>query len=68
MKQVFWKARARSREDINEQLADFRNKRNAGLGTLFGPPDHILEESIHNKTKELNIVEGLLVPCLDSIS
>lgn len=66
--QVFWKARMRCREDLNEQLADFRNKRSAGLGSIFGPADHLLEESMHNKPKELQIVENLLVPCLESVS
>ncbi|KAK8734374.1 hypothetical protein OTU49_006154, partial [Cherax quadricarinatus] len=68
LRKVFWKARQRCREDLNEQLADFRNKRSAGLGSIFGPPDHALEESMHNKTKELQIVENLLVPCLESVS
>ncbi|XP_050692232.1 rho guanine nucleotide exchange factor 11-like isoform X3 [Eriocheir sinensis] len=68
LRKVFWKARMRCREDLNEQLADFRNKRSAGLGSIFGPADHLLEESIHNKPKELQIVEHLLVPCLDSVS
>ncbi|XP_064107436.1 uncharacterized protein LOC135216228 isoform X5 [Macrobrachium nipponense] len=68
VKNVFWKARQKCREDLNEQLADFRNKRSAGLGSIFGPPDHLLEESIHNKTKELHIVEQLLVPCLETVS
>ncbi|XP_042870469.1 rho guanine nucleotide exchange factor 12-like isoform X4 [Penaeus japonicus] len=68
LRKVFWKARQRCREDLNEQLADFRNKRSAGLGSIFGPRDHVLEESIHNKAKELQIVEHLLVPCLESVS
>ncbi|XP_042206130.1 rho guanine nucleotide exchange factor 11-like isoform X4 [Homarus americanus] len=68
LRKVFWKARQRCREDLNEQLADFRSKRSAGLGSIFGPKDHVLEESMHNKTKELNIVEHLLVPCLESVS
>ncbi|XP_076036458.1 rho guanine nucleotide exchange factor 12-like isoform X5 [Oratosquilla oratoria] len=68
LRKVFWKARQRSREDLNELLADFRSKRNAGLGSIFGPPDHLLEESIHNKTKELSIVDHLLAPCLESVS
>ena len=58
----------RCREDLNEQLADFRSKRSAGLGSIFGPPDHLLEESIHIKAKELQIVEHLLGPCLESVS
>ncbi|XP_045595690.2 rho guanine nucleotide exchange factor 12 isoform X4 [Procambarus clarkii] len=68
LRKVFWKARQRCREDLNEQLADFRNKRSAGLGSIFGPPDHSLEESMHNKTKELQIVESLLLPCLECVS
>ncbi|XP_068204082.1 uncharacterized protein [Palaemon carinicauda] len=68
LRKVFWKARQRCREDLNEQLADFRNKRSAGLGSIFGPADHLLEESTQNKTKELHIVEQLLVPCLETVS
>ncbi|XP_063889552.1 rho guanine nucleotide exchange factor 11-like isoform X5 [Scylla paramamosain] len=68
LRKVFWKARMRCREDLNEQLADFRNKRSAGLGSIFGPADHLLEESKYNKAKELQIVEHLLVPCLESVS
>ncbi|CAL4066068.1 unnamed protein product, partial [Meganyctiphanes norvegica] len=68
LRKVFWKARQKCREDLNEQLADFRAKRSAGLGSIFGPRDHTLEESIHNKQKELQIVEHLLVPCLESVS
>lgn len=63
--QIFWKARARAKEDLNEQLADFQQKRTAGLGTLFGPPDTDLDECIHDKTKEVKTVEKILLPKLE---
>ncbi|XP_054285231.1 rho guanine nucleotide exchange factor 12 [Macrosteles quadrilineatus] len=65
LRKVFWKARNRAKEDLNEQLADFQQKRTAGLGTLFGPPDSVLDESIHDKGKEIKIVESILLPKLE---
>jgi hypothetical protein len=46
-------------------LADFQQKRTAGLGTLFGPPESQLDESIHDKNKEIKIVETVLVPRME---
>lgn len=63
--QIFWKARVKAKEELNEQLADFQQKRTAGLGTLFGPSDAQLDESIHDKSKESKIVESILVPKLE---
>lgn len=63
--QVFWKARAKAKEELNEQLADFQQKRTAGLGTLFGPADAQLDESIHDKGKEMRIVESILIPKIE---
>ncbi|KAF4529855.1 hypothetical protein B566_EDAN017676, partial [Ephemera danica] len=62
LRKVFWKPRAKAKEELTEQLADFRQKRVAGLGTLFGPPDFQLEESIHDKSKETKIIENHLLP------
>ena len=40
----------------------------AGLGTIFGPSDAALDDTLNDKNKELKIVEGLLVPRLESLS
>jgi Rho guanine nucleotide exchange factor 12 len=66
--QVFWKARAKAKEEIKRQLAEFRSKRTVGLANIFGPPDATLEETLNDKNKELKIVEGILVPKLESFS
>lgn len=50
---------------MNEQLSDFRHRRTAGLGTLFGPPDSQLNDSINDKLKELRIIEMILVPNIE---
>ena len=63
--QIFWKARVKAKEELNEQLADFQQKRTAGLGTLFGPADAQLDESIHDKSKESSIVASILIPKLE---
>ncbi|XP_034243741.1 rho guanine nucleotide exchange factor 12-like, partial [Thrips palmi] len=65
LRRVFWKARAKAKEELNEQLADFQQKRTAGLGTLFGPADAQLDESIHDKGKEMKIVENILIPKIE---
>ena len=64
--QVFRKARNKAKEEINKQLEEFCNKRTAGLGSMFGPPDSQLEECLADKTKEVRILETYLVPRLES--
>lgn len=63
--QVFRKARLKAKEELNELLLDFQQKRVAGLGTIYGPPDAQLEEAMHDKNKELKICESILVPKLE---
>lgn len=46
-------------------MADFQQKRTAGLGALFGPIDAVLDECIHDKNKELKVVEQILVPKME---
>jgi len=46
-------------------LSDFRHRRTAGLGTLFGPPDSQLDDSINDKAKELKIIEMILIPNME---
>ena len=65
MRGIFWKARNRAKEELNEQLADFQQKRTAGLGTIFGPPDLKLDEISHDKTKASKLYEELLLAKLD---
>ncbi|XP_014249554.1 rho guanine nucleotide exchange factor 11 isoform X3 [Cimex lectularius] len=65
LRKIFWKARQKAKEELNEQLTDFQAKRTAGLGTLFGPKDSELEESIHDKNKETKIIESILVPKME---
>ncbi|KAL1124673.1 hypothetical protein AAG570_001297 [Ranatra chinensis] len=65
LRKVFWKARVKAKEELNEQLADFQAKRTAGLGTLFGPSDSQLDESIHDKSKEMKIIESILIPKME---
>jgi len=64
--QVFWKPRSKAKETLSEQLADFRQKRVAGLGALFGASDAELEESEHDKSKESSIIEGRILPHIEA--
>ncbi|KFM79191.1 Rho guanine nucleotide exchange factor 11, partial [Stegodyphus mimosarum] len=65
LRNVFKKANRKAKEELNDFLADFRNKRTMGLANMYGPPDYQLEEAKHDKNKELKIIEQLLVPCLE---
>ena len=68
LRKLFWKARAKARVVLKEQLAEFRDKRAAGLGSIFGPPDQELKQCIDNRTKELQVIDELLLPLLESSS
>lgn len=63
--QIFWKARSRAKDELNDQLEDFQQKRTAGLGTLYGPNDTVLEECQQDKSKEIKVVEQILVPKME---
>jgi hypothetical protein len=63
--QIFWKARSRAKEELNEQLMHFQQKRTAGLATIFGPTDISLDESISDKTRETKIIETYLLPKME---
>ncbi|KAK0168904.1 hypothetical protein PV327_002662 [Microctonus hyperodae] len=65
LRKIFWKARTRAKEELNEQLADFQQKRTAGLGMLFGPSDAQLDESESDKSKESKIIETYLLPKME---
>lgn len=65
LRKIFWKARNRAKEELNEQLADFQQKRTAGLSTMFGPPDAKLEEISRDKAKEMKLYETLLLQKLE---
>ncbi|KAJ9582239.1 hypothetical protein L9F63_003368, partial [Diploptera punctata] len=66
LRKIFFKARLKAKEELNEQLADFQQKRTAGLGSLFGAHEAQLDESIHDKNKEIKIVETILLPILET--
>lgn len=63
--QIFWKARTKAKEELNEQLMHFQQKRTAGLATIFGPTDISLDESISDKAREIKIIETYLLPKME---
>ncbi|XP_059352052.1 rho guanine nucleotide exchange factor 11-like [Daphnia carinata] len=68
LRKVFLKARSKAKEELKRHLAEFLSKRTVGLGTIFGPSDAVLDETIHDKAKEVKIVESLLLPRLESLA
>ncbi|XP_018395362.1 PREDICTED: rho guanine nucleotide exchange factor 11 isoform X4 [Cyphomyrmex costatus] len=65
LRKIFWKARTRAKEELNEQLTHFQQKRTAGLATIFGPTDISLDESISDKARETKIIETYLLPKME---
>jgi hypothetical protein len=65
--QVFGPARTKAKQELNEQLADFQQKKTAGLATIYGPTDTVLDECIHDKSKELKLIEQYLVPKMEPL-
>lgn len=65
LRKIFWKARNRAKEELTKQLADFQQKRTAGLGTIFGPSDSMLADISQDKTKEMKMYESLLLDKLE---
>ncbi|XP_011332497.1 rho guanine nucleotide exchange factor 12 isoform X2 [Ooceraea biroi] len=65
LRKIFWKARSRAKEELNEQLTHFQQKRTAGLATIFGPTDMSLDESISDKARETKIIETYLLPKME---
>ncbi|XP_037025462.1 rho guanine nucleotide exchange factor 11 isoform X3 [Bradysia coprophila] len=67
LRSIFRKSRQRAKEHINQQIEEFKIKRIAGLGTLYGPSDHQLMESKGDKVKEQKVFEETLVPKLQQL-
>ncbi|XP_046445840.1 uncharacterized protein LOC124195459 isoform X10 [Daphnia pulex] len=68
LRKVFLKARSKAKEELKRHLAEFLSKRTVGLATIFGPSDAVLDETIHDKAKEVKIVESLLLPRLELLA
>ncbi|ETN67114.1 hypothetical protein AND_001084 [Anopheles darlingi] len=64
LRKVFWRSRLKAKESITQQLQQFQTKRTAGLGTMYGPNDQLLQMAKGDKVKEQRIVEETLLPKL----
>lgn len=65
LRKVFWRARNRAKEEVTRQLADFRQKRIAGLATIYGPNDSTLFDICHDKAREQKLYENLFLDKLE---
>ncbi|XP_049818465.1 rho guanine nucleotide exchange factor 12 isoform X2 [Aethina tumida] len=65
LRKIFWRARSRAKEELTKQLADFQQKRTAGLGTIFGPTDQTLAELYNDRSKEIKLYENLFLDKLE---
>jgi len=65
---LFWKVRSRARDILKVQLDDFRAKRAAGLGNIFGPSDPELKLCDENNEKKMTVINDRLVPMLETMA
>ncbi|XP_076337341.1 uncharacterized protein LOC143239760 [Tachypleus tridentatus] len=68
LRNLFAKAKQKAKEELNELLAEFRTKRTQSCRNSFGPSNSELEKAMQDKTKELKIIEQVLVPILEKYS
>ena len=66
MRNVFKAARIVAKEEVEDLLADFRQKRALGLGSIFG--DQHLSNDDMDRSEELRIVESTLLPHLERLT
>lgn len=66
LKKVFVEARKRSLDDINEHLADFRQKRQIGLGSLFDA-NQLAHISKGDTAMEARVGETILIRSLENM-
>jgi len=64
---LFWKVRSRARDILKVQLDDFRAKRAAGLGNIFGPSDPELKLCDESNDKKMAVINDRLVPMLETM-
>lgn len=67
LRTVFRKGRNKAKEQIAGQLEEFKLKRTAGLGTMFGPSDQQLCEAKGDKAREQRVFEETLLPRLQQL-
>lgn len=60
LRHIFVNAKERAVQIVGEQLRDFKVKRTAGLGTMFGPNEQQLLEAKGDRSKEQRIVDETL--------
>ncbi|VDK50548.1 unnamed protein product [Anisakis simplex] len=66
LKKIFVAARKKSLDDINEHLADFRQKRQMGLGSLFDA-NQLAHISKGDAAMELRVGETILIRSLENM-
>lgn len=68
LRNVFRKARQKAKEELGQQLSEFQVKRQVGLGTLYGPADHVIARCHADKQQEQSVVERLLCERLRALA
>ncbi|XP_071744696.1 uncharacterized protein [Lepeophtheirus salmonis] len=68
LRRLFWKVRLKCRKDIKYQLLSFCEKKDNGLGGIFGHSELELRQCIDNRNRELQVIDNLMIPLLDSLT
>lgn len=65
LRKIFWKARKKASEELKDHLKDICQKKTLGVIGLYGASDSDLEDAMHDKNKEIKIVENTLLKDLE---
>ena len=70
MRKLFWKARTKAKNELKNQLATYNETLARGMSRIFygSASDADLRQCIDNRNKELQVIEQVLQPLIESLS
>jgi len=70
MRKLFWKARTKAKNELKNQLETYNETLARGMSRIFygSASDADLRQCIDNRNKELQVIEQVLQPLIESLS
>ena len=70
MRRLFWKARTKAKAELRNQLATYNDTLARGMSRIYygSASDADLRQCIDNRHKELQVIEQVLQPLIESLS
>ena len=70
MRKLFWKARTKAKNELKNQLATYNETLARGMSRIFygAASEADLRQCIDNRNKELQVIDQVLQPHMESLS